>query len=181
MSTGGLPHTVDFRTLAARQARVVGSVALEKLPRVQAAVCHAEGPARVSGVFERDPMGRYTCDISVEMPVAVECQRCLQPFSVHLTARSTLAALWTDAQASDLPPDVDPLVTAEDTDLWAVVEDELLLVLPPYPLHDDPACAEAVGRVVPESAKADDDVEAPKENPFAMLAALQRDGDQQND
>lgn len=180
MSEGPLPHIIDFRALAARGARVQGHLTPDKLHRLSAAICDGS-PAQVVARFDRDEMGRFVCDLAVEMPVRVACQRCLEPMAVTLAAESRIAALWSEDQAAGLPPEVDPVVTEEDTDLWLVVEEELLLVLPPYPLHDDPNCGAAVGRSHSSAEDAEPvDTGPRRDNPFAVLAAL-RDGDTSKD
>ncbi len=174
MSAGALPHIIDFRALAARGVRVSGYLKPENLHRLQSEICSAD-PAQVVAQFERDEMGRYVCELQVEMTVALPCQRCLEPMDVALSTGSKVAALWSETQANDLPDHLDPLVTEEDTDLWLMVEEELLLALPPYPLHEAIDCGEAVGRVIPESDDPVVDVAPERENPFAVLATL-RDG-----
>jgi uncharacterized protein len=172
MSAGALPHIVDFRGLASRGARVAGVVALEKLQRLSAAVVGAQGPAEVDIQFDRDEMGRHVATLKVSMQVEVECQRCLEPMPVTLEGNSRIAALWSESQIAELPEDVDPLITGEETDLWLMVEEELLLSLPPYPLHENANCATRAGRAMPESGQIADTAEPVRENPFAVLKAL---------
>jgi uncharacterized protein len=175
MSAGGLPHNIDFRALAAREVSLNGTLALEKMPRLQDAVHGARGSAAVVAQLRRDEMRRYTASLQIAMPVDVVCQRCLEPMQVMLEAQSEVAAIWTEAQCAELPESLDPLVTGEETDLWALVEDELLLVLPPYPLHDDVECGRASGRVTAPTSEGDAEAVASRENPFAVLEALRSD------
>lgn len=172
MSAGALPHIVDFRGLAARGAHVSGVLLLAQMERLSAVAIGADAPAEVAVQFDRDELGRYLAELRVRMPVQVECQRCLEAMPVQLEGHSRVAALWSESQGAELPADIDPLITGEETDLWLLVEEELLLSLPPFPLHDDPACAARAGRAMPESAAPDPEEEQPRENPFAVLKAL---------
>lgn len=177
MTLGALPHTVEVRTLAAQHVTVSGVLDAVRMPRLMAAIHSSEAPAIVEARFDRDEERRYVLDLSVTMPVAVSCQRCLDPMPVKLVAHSQLAALWSDDQAQHLPLRYDPLITGEETDLWQVVEDELLLALPAFSYHDDPDCGEVTGRSAPRT-EPDTMPDAPQENdnPFGVLATLKKDG-----
>ena len=66
----------------------------------------------------------------------------------------------------------DSLVLSRDFDLLELLEDELIMALPPIPKHD--ACPQTPKF---EAADADFAGEAePKPNPFAVLQKLKRDG-----
>ena len=71
------------------------------------------------------------------MQVKVPCQWCFDGMVIALSSHSALAAVWTDEQAQALPSRYDPLITEGETDLWRVVEDELLLSMPAFSYHDD--------------------------------------------
>lgn len=178
MTHGALPHTVEVRTLAAREVVVEGALDADRMPRLSAAIVSAESPARVLARFRRDEEGRYILDLAVDMPVAVACQRCLAPMPLALASHSQLAALWSDDQAEQLPARYDPLVTDAETDLWQVVEDELLLALPAFSYHEDAACGAATGMQQEIVAGEPEVVAQPaKENPFSVLAALKGNSD----
>jgi len=179
MKPGALPHMVEVRTLAARRIVIDGELEVTRMPRLSQAIAEAEGPARVSANFDRDEEGRYILDLSVAMPVAVSCQRCLSPMLVELASHSLLAALWTDDQAEHLPSRYDPLVTSDETDLWSVVEDELLLAMPAFSYHDNIDCGADTEYQQKQNLGAPV-VEEPqqKDNPFSVLAALKGKGTQ---
>ncbi|EED36251.1 conserved hypothetical protein [Luminiphilus syltensis NOR5-1B] len=176
MTVGGFPNKIEARTLAARGRDLAGEVALERMPRLQQAILGADGPASAKADFSRDEEGRYLIDVSVSMAVTVPCQRCLQPMRVAVSGEARLAILWTDDQAAALPEGIEPLVTGEETDLWAVAEDELLLALPPFSYHNDIDCAAEVGIVVPDSGvKMPEMTEKSGNNPFSVLSELKKD------
>lgn len=172
MTLGALPHLVEVRTLAARGAVVEGSLAPIRMPRLLATIVTADTPARVEARFDRDEEGRYVLDLSVEMTVEVACQRCLAPLGITLASNSQLVALWSDDQAQHLPSRYDPLVTGDETDLWQVVEDELLLALPPFSYHEDRHCGTSAERTVPPDLSSEDEATLAKRNPFEVLARL---------
>jgi len=78
----------------------------------------------------------------------------------------------TDTQAQNLPKDLEPFLTEDfSADLWSMVEDELLLVLPSFPLHERNECParEDLEAYEPETAQP---VKVSAENPFSVLAGL---------
>ena len=178
MTTGALPKTVEVRTLAARRVSISGALSADRLSRLSAVIVSASRPFDVIADFFRDEEGRYIVNLNVAGAVGMACQRCLRPVAVEVDAQSSLAAVWTDEQAATLPVRYEPLITEGEVDLWELVEEELLLVLPSFNYHSDEQCGVKVGRVV-----ATDDVVAvgaerkqESSNPFEVLATLKGDG-----
>jgi len=97
------------------------------------------------------------------------CQRCLEPVDVNIDFSREFRFVATEAQAEleDDQSEEDVLVSAPDFDLLALVEDELLMALPPSPKHQQ--CPRPVNLAV-----ADKDFDVPDEvvNPFAVLGQL---------
>ena len=91
-----------------------------------------------------------------------------------LTSRFVLGLVTSDAQAERLPKDLEPFQTEDfSANLWSMAEDELLLVLPPYPLHDRNECPakEELEAYEPGSSSAVVE-KKPGDNPFSVLAGL---------
>jgi len=99
------------------------------------------------------------------------CQRCLELVNVDIDFSREFRFVATEAQAEleDNQSEEDVLVSAPDFDLLALVEDELLMALPPSPKHQQ--CPRPV-----KLAVADKDFAVPDEavNPFAVLGQLKR-------
>jgi uncharacterized protein len=104
----------------------------------------------------------------VDLAARLVCQRCLGEVQVPLGGPIAVALIRSDVEAEGLPDRLDPVVVdASGIRPLDLVEDELLLTLPSVPVHDH--C------VAPASAFRSD--AAPRrENPFAVLAGLQRIG-----
>lgn len=170
MSNGALPRQAELRQWSAREIVADGSVGLDKMPRLSAAVIDAKAPATAVLSCSRDTQGRYLVGIRVEMDVVMTCQRCLERCDVALSANSVLACVWDDTAAGDLPADYDPLVTGDVTDLHELVEDELLLAVPAVAMHSAPACqAQSDGA---EDNIISEEVETTTTRPFAGLSEL---------
>ena len=75
--------------------------------------------------------------LSVQAPVWLTCQRCLQPMALDLALERHLRFVHGEAQAEalDAESDDDVLALPRWLDLRELVEDELLLSLPLVPRH----------------------------------------------
>lgn len=176
MSQTTIPKEAELRNWAARELSTKGSVGLDKMPRLESVTRGAHSDASASLSCRRDEQHRYLVDISTDMTVVMQCQRCLKPCDVDLSAAATLCVLWDDDAASDLPASYDPLVSGDITNLHALVEDELLLALPAVPMHSREECQHS-GNEFGNGA----DAEVPqRENPFAALGDLLK-GDSRKD
>ena len=91
------------------------------------------------------------------------CQRCLDPveFPVELGVELELAGSEREIVAAD--DDVDRVLATNAMDVAALVEDEVLLVLPMAPVHE--RCEPDAERHVADRAA-----------PFAALAGLRKGG-----
>ena len=178
MKLAGIPQTVEVRTLAARQVVIEGGLTEARMPRLAAAIASADAPAQVRVDCSRDEEGRYIAALDVSMQVAVTCQRCLTCLTIDLQANSLLAAVWTDEQAQALPTRYEPLITEGESDLWQMVEDELLLALPAFSYHDDSQCAVKAGMTASDKGvtNVNESLGQRKENPFGVLATLKAGG-----
>jgi uncharacterized protein len=178
MTAGALPHTVEVRTLAARAVSLAGDVDPGKLKRLSAAIVAAKGAIAVSANFDRDEEGRYVVAMQVSADVQVTCQRCLGTLEQTIASSTSLAVVWTDEQAAQLPPRYEPLIAEAEIELWEVVEDELLLALPNFSYHSNPNCGVETGV---QAQGGDGEVFAranpEKDNPFNVLKALKGETD----
>jgi uncharacterized protein len=180
MTTGALPKTVEVRTLAARQVTVSGALSADRLSRLSAVIVSASAPFDVIADCFRDEEGRYIVELKVAGSVEMACQRCLTPVAVEVDAHSSLAAVWTDEQAAKLPARYEPLITDGELDLWQLVEEELLLVLPSFNYHSDEQCGAKVGFAIAAAEEIEASVGESERrgnsNPFDVLATLKGDG-----
>lgn len=162
-----LPRYVDAVRLCQQHASVSGRLPLSAMSRLSAHLVSAEGEADAVLAFGLDEQMRRTLTGQVSATVAVVCQRCLDTMHVPLVCELSLALVWTDEQAAQLPKSLDPVVLEDqELDVYSILEDELLLALPLAPVHDTGQCEPPV---MPEPL---DSVVPVKENPFQVLAAL---------
>ena len=171
MLTEPLPSTLDIRKAAARGASISGTLKPLDLQRFRPLLAGDEGVIEAVLSCSRDEENRYLVRVVLEVDVTVTCQRCLEPMPLHLSSDNTLAVVWTDEQAAHLPGHLDPLVLGEEPcRLWDLVEDELILALPPFSYHETEACQKSIAGYsgpAPEEAEG-----AEKPSPFDVLAQL---------
>lgn len=125
---------------------------------------------QVRGRFDA-PSGQSWLDVEARGAVRVVCQRCLETFSLTLRVSSTLGLVDTQAQLEAMDaleaegdgPGIEYLVADPRLDVQGLVEDELILVLPYAPRHDE--------------CPGDGDVPEPprRPSPFAVLKGFGKD------
>ena len=162
---------LDVRKAAKRDLAVSGVLRPQDLPRFRPLLASDEGSILVEIRFSRDADDRYLTHVAVDANIAVICQRCLEAMSEHLVSDNKLAVVWTDEEAAHLPRHLDPLIAAEPTsNLWDVVEDELILAMRPFSYHDPDDCKMKI------AAFSDPDLSQEpaedKPNPFDVLGQL---------
>lgn len=171
MLTEPLPTTLDVRKAATRGVSISGTLKPLELQRFRALLAADDGVIEAHLTFSRDEEGRYLIEVTVDAQITVICQRCLEPMPTQLHTSHTLAVVLTDEQARHLPRHLEPLILDEEAGkLWELVEDELVLGLPPYNYHERKDCNEVlVGLAASEPEPAQGEA---KPNPFDVLAQL---------
>lgn len=179
MSLTPLPRTLDLRKPAMHKAHFEGSLKPAQLARLRGLLAADEGGVDAVISCSLDEMGRTVLAVSVDGRVSVRCQRCLEVFQRPVEASSQLAVVETDEQAAELPEGLEPLLATTEVDLWAVVEDELVLALPVYSYHEDETCIEQLaGAEFAPGAGTDEKRQGNQtDGPFDVLAQLKRDLD----
>jgi uncharacterized protein len=172
MSTGTpekpLPRRLDPRKLAHQGAVFSGIVPVNSLPRLQEAVATvrrvvADIEFGLGDQREKVVQGRVCADLDVV------CQRCLEPFGAQVTSDFTLAVVWSEEDARQLPATYEPWITGEgEGDLYEVLEEELLLSLPVVSFHQE----ECTDKALFSSGDLPEDASEKKPNPFQVLKQL---------
>ncbi|SFM19681.1 YceD family protein [Marinobacter zhejiangensis] len=176
MSNAELPKTVDPYRLAEHDSVLEGVIPLTSLERLVECVAGVaeDGQCQVSLAFSMDGERRRIVSGELEARVELECQRCMTPMDATLTSQFRLGLVTSDEQAQRLPKELEPFLTDEfSANLWSMVEDELLLVLPPFPLHERDQCPAGKQLDELESSVPEPEPKAQeRENPFSVLAGL---------
>lgn len=129
--------------------------------------------ARFSARFSHDRQGLVTIRLEVEAELPLICQRSLSPYLENVRRQSLLVVIEDVSEQEALPESYEPfLVENRRMALLDIVEEELLLAIPPVPKNPE------VGAI---EWSADDEVEIPPaaveektHRPFAGLAGLMK-------
>ena len=171
-----LPEQADPRRLCEQGKGYQGRVAFRDLARLVPLLTSDEGEAAFTLRFDQDEQGRARIRGEVRAELRVRCQRCMQPMPLAVDAVFMLTPVSGLREAEQLPGEYEPLMLEErllrPLDL---VEDELILAIPPAPRHPEAACEVDMRRYAraeaPEAAADSGDAE----HPFAALRRLKRD------
>jgi uncharacterized protein len=170
-----LPDYADPLRLCGLGKVYEGTIALAELPRLAPLLTSNEGEAAFVLAFSMDDERRPSVRVEVRARLAVQCQRCLGPMWYEVASESRLGVVSGPDQAERLPADLEPLLVEDGrVALRSLIEDELILGIPPAPLHPEEDCAVSL-RSVNAPGLDDGDGGEEKPNPFAALAALKGD------
>lgn len=130
----------------------------------------------VQGAIQADAAGEDAVWLHLEgnVTLPLECQRCLNPVDVDVTFARAFRFVATEELAAieDEESEEDVLVLSRDFNLLELLEDELLMAMPPAPMHD--VCP------LPVTMQAEDaefSTTPSQPHPFAVLANLKRKPD----
>jgi uncharacterized protein len=166
-----LPTILDVRKAAVRGATVTGTLKPRDLLRFLPLVEDAESDIFVEMAFSQDEDNRYLVHLTIRADIVVLCQRCLESMPLHLSSACALAIVWTEEEAAHLQRHLDPVIVRDThCNLWQIVEDELILSLPPYNFHAAADCkldTDDFSDATPDQGFSED-----KPNPFNVLEQL---------
>ena len=173
-----LPDFADPLRLCALGKVYEGVIPLADLPRLAPLLTSTEEEAAFVLEFDRDASRRAIVRVKVEATLALQCQRCLDTMELPVNGESRLVVVDGPAEAERLPEDVDPLLVEDGKlALRSLIEDELILAIPPSPMHSSGACAIKLEQInVAEGELTTGDVGS-KAHPFASLAGWGSDDD----
>lgn len=163
-----LPRQGDPRKFAQQGISLEGIIPIAALPRLAESLEGTEGQVFVRLNFGISEEGKKVVSGKARADLMLICQRCLSPVSKPVECDISLAIVWTEEDARALPKHLDPWIV-EDTsaDFFEMVEEELLLNLPPVAYHEeqcvDPKLFHSGEPVV---------VKQEKKNPFQVLEQL---------
>lgn len=171
-----LPGSVIPRKLINQGVRLEGVIQPEHLPRLAESVERVLQPAVVSLQFGAEEGPKRVVTGSATAQVLLRCERCLESFEAPLDAEIAVAVVWSEEDAAQLPTRLDPwIVPDESADVWAMVEDGLLLALPIVALHPQdahcPAPPMSYGLDHEESSSTSS-ADEQGDNPFKILEQL---------
>jgi uncharacterized protein len=162
----GPREPLEVDRLADREADLDFAVPLAELSGLRALRAGVAGSVQGRVHFARED-GFPVADLRFEGLVSLQCQRCLQPMERPVEADSRIALIASEAEAGRVPPEREPvLAPGGRISLGELLTEELLLVLPIVPLHED------LERCTGETASSEDAPQGETHRPFANLGDL---------
>ena len=151
----------------ARNGYFEGEIGLSELTRL-GDLLHAESAERKIAVrfeFLRNEYGVSTLVGHLQASLELECQRCLEALEMPVSLDFELLVDAGDDLLQDRSLEA---IDSEDgyVDIYAVLEDELMLAMPLVALHEDTACNQHWPAADAESETGN------RDNPFAVLERL---------
>jgi uncharacterized protein len=159
-----LTSFADAQKQAAVGRVVEDRVRLTALPRLLDLLASEEGSIEYRITFDNDATGRPCLHVHARGEVQLICQRTLEAFPYQLEVNALLGAIKREEEEAELLADYEPLLLAggEERSINSIVEDEVLLALPPIPVKPG---SEGKAPVWQESTQE-------KAHPFAALMQL---------
>ena len=164
MTSWSQPLEVD--RLADRGADIDFAVPLAELSGLRELRAGLAGSVRGRVHFGREE-DLPVADLQFSGAVSLQCQRCLQPMEQPVAVDSRIALVGSEAQAGRVPPEREPvLAPGGRISIGELLTEELLLLLPIVPLHED------LERCSGEAAPAERTFQGETQRPFANLGDL---------
>ncbi len=162
-----LPELIDPIKLADKNARIKGEIPLSRLVRLKPLLYAEQGNVSFEMEFGIDVEGKHYVQGIVQSILILECQRCLESMHYEINNTFKLAMVHSDNDSIDLPDQYDPLLVETEGLIKTIdiIEDELILSLPPISLHQDDCGYKISASPIKESSKP---------NPFNILSELQK-------
>ena len=166
MTAWSQPLEVD--RLADSGADVEFAVPLGELSGLRSLRAGAGGAVRGRAHFAREE-GMPVADLAFKGTVTLQCQRCLQLMERPLEAVSRIALIGSEMQAARVPLEREPvLAPGGRISIGELLTEELLLLLPIVPLHEERCASESAGAAAARPAAGGGEMH----RPFANLADL---------
>ena len=169
------PDQIDPWKAAEGRRRFAGDLRLSQLARLKPLLAleqasdEVEPPVAEFDIeFGQNAEGRVMIDVQVSARLPLRCQRSLERFELPVATESQVTVIERPEQEEELPEGLDAVLLTEGRlELKRLVEEELLLAVPPVPVAPD---SETVSWSTGETPE----VDKPK-NPFAVLESLKSD------
>ncbi|MCX7544644.1 YceD family protein [Marinicella gelatinilytica] len=163
-----LPESIDLNAAVRNRWQFSGQIKLADLQRMPHELLHSEDSLidyDIQFYASQAVLGEAL--IKVKGQLELICQRSLEPFTYDIEKQSTVGFISEVEDEDKLPPDV--LATwVEDmlVDPQALIEDEILLLIPDYP---NKAGAELDSKYLSDGSE---EAESEDDNPFSVLKDL---------
>lgn len=176
MSLQQFPETIEVKKFFSRQAHIDATLPLSKFERLAQYLVKVDtsdsSEILIHLDFIEDDEAGFVLTGSMQGSLHLSCQRCLQGVDYSMSSDfrvQVIDELKVGGDRELAQDELEVVLGVEGKlDLFALVEDELILSLPVVVYHDEPDCNQVL---VDLNSKAEQDIEA---KPFAELAELKK-------
>lgn len=169
-----IPVTIDPVKAAQKRSDYEGFVPLVNLTRLTQSLLNQQGEVTVRVECGTDQQGLTVIQGGASCEVSVTCERCGQAMMLSLDCNFAYTPVKPgDDSALELIPERYDVIEKDEhgeINLRQLVEDELILALPLFPMHDEAVCTVSAASM----SFGDIGPEPEKPNPFAVLAELKK-------
>jgi len=170
-----LPDYADPWRLCALGKSYSGAIPLAEMPRLVPLLASTEGEAAFILAFETDAERLSTVRVRVNASLWLQCQRCLGKMRWDIDSDSQLVLVAGLEEEQRLDGDAEPLlVDDEKLELRSVIEDELVLAVPPTPAHKTDECDLKLAEFNAQAGPGLMSTLGSRENPFVALSGWKR-------
>jgi uncharacterized protein len=175
-----LPVHIDPVRCADQSRKFSGSISLAKMDRLQGLIVSDSGNAQVTIEGGTDLEGQRYIGGRISTEVVMACQRCLESVDYPIETQFCLAPINDEAELEQLSSQYEPLLfDGQPLYLQDLLEDEIILALPPVALHPKGECEQWEGAQqyegdVGEEIATPQAEEKKSENPFELLRKLKQ-------
>ena len=153
---------IDSLEFARASQYLRGEAPVGELARLTDSLYDAGGELKYELTGGLDARQRPRLQLAVAGSINLRCQRCLGSLAYPVAVRANLLVLAAQSGGETAEvDDLDGIPAAAHTDVWSLVEDEILLAIPLSPRHVEEQCS-PVAKAAGEHAA----------SPFAVLAKL---------
>ena len=156
---------IDSLEFARNSQQLDGEVQVAKLARLADSLFDGAGELKYQLAGGRDTRQRPRLQLTVAGSINLRCQRCLGSLPHPVAVEASLLVLTDEAGGETAEfDDLDGVPADLHTDVWGLIEDEVLLAVPLSPRHPEGLCNAAVDTSLDRAP-----------SPFAVLAKLKHD------
>ena len=172
-----LPLEVDPLRLATRGDHLQGTIPLKQMKRLVSALSSGEGEVLVDVEFSVDINQVTIVAGKIQTDTKLICQRCMEEMEFPIALDFQLAFVKSEAEMERLPEGYEATLIDNTTMMLSdIIEDEILLALPPIPKHLDESCSsDSVAEGWGSQQNEPDTEIVERDNPFDILASLKTD------
>src|SRR5690242_2137124 len=110
---GALPLSLDLLQSARRDVSLAGRLAVADLSRLTPSLATERGEAAVELRIHLGADRRVLVEGTIEAELQLQCQRCMQPMTLNVQARTRLAWVKSEAEAAELAEQYEPLLAPD--------------------------------------------------------------------